>query len=146
MSRIYSIGQMAKAGKCKVQTIRYYEQIGLLPKPERSEGNQRIYLRRHMDRLGFIRHSRELGFPLDRIREILHLIDDPSRSCGEIDAIARSHLQEVESKIKRLQSMRKELRRMIDQCAGDKVADCRIVEVLSDHTLCLSDINLCGDR
>ena len=131
MNRRYSIGQMAEAGNCKVQTIRYYEQIGLLPEPERSEGNQRIYHQNHLNRLGFVRHSRELGFSLDRIREILALSDDPSHSCEEVDQIARSHLQEVESKIKRLHSMRMELKRMINQCAGNQVADCRIIEVLS---------------
>ena len=138
MNPKYSIGQMAKAGNCKVQTIRYYEQIGLLPEPERTEGNQRIYRQEHFARLGFIRHSRELGFSLDRIREILTLSDDPSHSCEKVDQIARSHLREVESKIERLQSLQKELQRMINQCAGNQVADCRIIEVLSDHSLCLS--------
>ena len=139
MSGTFSIGQMAKAGNCKVQTIRYYEEIGLLPKPQRSGGNQRLYLEEHRERLSFIRHSRELGFSLDQIRQILDLTDDPTHSCAEVDQIARVHLMEVESKIKRLQSMRKELKRMISQCAGDKVADCRIIKVLSDHALCLAD-------
>ncbi len=134
----YSIGQMAKAGNCKVQTIRYYEQIGLLPEPVRSAGNQRVYGRDHLNRLGFIRHSRELGFSLDKIREILALSDDPSHSCEEVDQIARNHLREVESKIRRLESMREELKRMINQCAGNQVSDCRIIEVLSDHSQCLS--------
>ncbi|MCU7933548.1 MAG: helix-turn-helix domain-containing protein [Candidatus Thiodiazotropha sp. (ex Dulcina madagascariensis)] len=133
---------MAKAGNCKVQTIRYYERIGLLPEPERSDGNQRIYRQHYMDRLGFIRHSRELGFSLERIREILALSDDPSHSCEEVDRIARNHLLEVESKIKRLQSMRKELRRMIDQCTGNQVSECRIIEVLSNHALCLAESHL----
>ena len=143
MTRHYSIGQMAKAGHCKVQTLRYYEQIGLLPAPARSEGNQRIYSQGHRDRLGFIRHSRELGFSLERIREILALSDDPSHSCEEVDLIARRHLQEVESRIKRLQSMRKELKRMIHQCDGKQVADCQIIEILSNHALCLVDQHLC---
>ena len=139
MAERYSIGQMARIGNCKVQTIRYYEQIGLLPEPERSAGNQRIYNRAHTNRLGFIRHSRELGFSLDRIKEILALTDDPSHSCETVDQIARRHLLEVESRIKRLQSMRKELKRMIDRCSGNKVADCRIIEALSNHQLCLSE-------
>ncbi|MES9858916.1 MAG: helix-turn-helix domain-containing protein [Sedimenticola sp.] len=139
MSEQYSIGQMAQAGNCKVQTIRYYEQIGLLPKPGRSAGNQRIYTQTHRDRLSFIRHSRELGFSLERIREILALSDDPGQSCQEIDKIARSHLREVESKIKRLQRMRQELKRMISQCQSDEVADCRILKVLGNHKLCYSD-------
>lgn len=136
MSQHYTIGQMAKAGHCKVQTIRYYEEIGLLPHPKRSEGNQRIYTQTQWDRLGFIRHSRELGFSLERIREMLALNDDPGHSCAEVDAIASKHLQQVESKIKRLQSMRNELKRMIGRCQGHQVADCQIIEVLSNHALC----------
>lgn len=138
MGEPYSIGQMARIGNCKVQTIRYYEQIGLLPEPERTPGNQRIYNQAHMDRLGFIRHSRELGFSLERIKEILALSDDPNHSCETVDQIAHRHLMEVESRIRRLQSMRRELRRMINQCSGNKVADCRIIEALSNHRLCLT--------
>ena len=129
---------MAKVGNCTVQAIRYYAQIGLLPEPGRTEGNQRMYLQEHRDRLNFIRHSRELGFSLEQIRKILALNDDPTHSCDEVDQIARSHLLEVESKIERLQEMKKELERMINQCAGGLVSDCRIIEVLSNHSLCLS--------
>jgi len=91
-----------------------------------------------MDRLKFIRHSRELGFSLEQIREILALSDNPDHSCLQVDQIARSHLKDVESKIERLQGMRKELKRMINQCSGDQIADCRIIEVLSNHQLCLA--------
>ncbi len=139
MNEQFSIGQMAKTGNCKVQTIRYYEEIGLLPTPGRNSGNQRIYSRQHYDRLRFIRHSRELGFSLDHIRQILTLNDLPEQSCEDIDRIAQNHLSEVESKIERLQSLGEELNRMISQCQGNHVADCRIIEVLSDHRLCNSD-------
>ena len=134
-----SIGQMAQAGNCKVQTVRYYEQIGLLPIPARSRGNQRLYQQIHVERIRFIRHSRELGFSLEKIREILSLSDNPDRSCAEIDRITREHLQEVESRIARLQSLHGELQRMLAQCSNDKVADCKIIEALSDHELCLSE-------
>ncbi len=139
MAEQFSIGDMAKTGNCKVQTVRYYEQIGLLPTPARNAGNQRVYAREHRDRLRFIRHARELGFPLDRIREILKLGDDPTHSCDEVDQIAREHLRDVESRIERLQSLRSELERMISECGSNRVADCRIIEVLSDHNLCLHD-------
>ena len=139
MSEQFSIGAMAKTGNCKVQTVRYYEEIGLLPKPARSAGNQRIYTRAHRDRLNFIRHARELGFPLERIREILALGDQPSRSCAEVDQIAREHLRDVESRLERLQSLRVELERMISECGAQRVADCHIIEVLSDHRLCLHE-------
>jgi DNA-binding transcriptional MerR regulator len=115
MSEQFSIGEMAKTGDCEVQTVRYYEEIGLLPKPARSAGNQRIYTREHRDRLRFIRHARELGFPLQRVCEILALGDEPAQSCHEVDRIARDHLRDVESRIERLQSLRAELERMISE-------------------------------
>jgi Cu(I)-responsive transcriptional regulator len=139
MNPEYSIGQMAQAGDCKVQTIRYYEQKGLLPEPQRTPGNQRIYSQTQYDRLRFIRHGRELGFSLGRIRQILDLSDDSAKPCATVDLIAREHLREVESKIARLQCMKDELQRMISECAGDRVSECRIVKVLADHELCLTD-------
>lgn len=139
MEKHYSIGQMAKSGNCKVQTIRYYEQVGLLLTPQRNSGNQRIYNVSQYKRLQFIRHSRELGFSLDQIRNILTLSDNPSHSCEEVDQIARIHLKDIESKIKRLNGMKKELKRMINHCSGEQIADCNIVEVLSNHQLCLTD-------
>lgn len=139
MSEQFSIGKMAKTGNCKVQTVRYYEEIGLLPEPARSAGNQRIYTRAQLDRLRFIRHAREMGFPLERIRGILALGDEPSHSCAEVDQIAREHLRDVESRIERLQSLRTELERMISECSANRVAECRVIEVLSNHDLCLHD-------
>ena len=111
----------------------------MLPLTQRTEGNQRIYDHIHLDRLKFIRHSRELGFSLDQIREILALRDTPTHTCEDVDQIASSHLQEVESKIERLKDMRKELKRMILDCSGGQIATCRIIEVLSNHNLCESE-------
>ncbi len=142
MSGNYSIGKMAKTGNCKVQTIRYYEEVGLLPKPARSAGNQRMYTEMHLKRLSFIRHSRELGFSLEQIRNMLDLTDNPDHSCESVDQIAKSHLADVESKILRLVDMKSELERMIKQCAGNHVGDCRIIEVLSDHHLCVTEHEL----
>ena len=84
-----TIGSLAKKTGTKVQTIRYYEQIGLMPEPGRTGGGQRRYGDAELDRLSFIRHSRQLGFPLDVIRELLDLSDHPDKSCDEADAIAR---------------------------------------------------------
>jgi DNA-binding transcriptional MerR regulator len=139
--RPLSIGVLAEETGCKVPTIRYYEKIGLMPAPIRTEGNQRRYGPAHVDRLGFIRHARELGFALDRIREILTLGDRPDRSCAEVDRIARDHLAAVDARIARLTALREELRRMVTQCGTGKVADCRVIEVLADYTHdhCLSD-------
>lgn len=134
-----SIGTLAKRTGTKVQTIRYYEQIGLLPEPERSTGGQRRYGMAALDRLSFVRHARQLGFPLAAIRELLDLSDDPQRPCDKADHIARRQLQEVERKIARLDALRDELSRMIRQCSGGTASDCRVIEVLRDHSECLHD-------
>ncbi|WP_116599675.1 MerR family transcriptional regulator [Primorskyibacter marinus] len=134
-----SIGTLAKRTGAKVQTIRYYEQIGLMPEPGRTEGGQRRYGNAGLDRLAFIRHSRELGFSLEAIRELLDLSDSPERSCAQIDAVAQRQLQEVEARITRLKALRIELQRMLSECSADRVADCRILEVLRDHEECLSN-------
>ena len=137
MSYSLTIGKLAKETGCKVQTIRYYEQIGMLPPAMRTAGNQRVYREEDLKRLAFIRHARELGFHLDAIRELLSLSDDPDHSCEDADAIAKSQLIEVEHRIARLQSLKGELENMIQQCKGGKISSCRVVEVLSDHSLCL---------
>jgi DNA-binding transcriptional MerR regulator len=128
-----TIGRLSERTGCKVQTVRYYEQIGLLPAPARSAGNQRLYGREHLQRVGFIRHCRELGFPLDTVRDLLALCDQPERSCAQVDKIARAHLQLVQAKISRLTSMQAELERMITECEGGRIADCRIVEALGER-------------
>jgi DNA-binding transcriptional MerR regulator len=132
-SRALSIGDLARRTGCKVQTIRYYEQIELIPKPGRTSGNQRFYGELHADRLAFIRHSREMGFPLDATRELLELSDDPNRSCEQADQIARAHLREVESRIASLTVLKTELERMVQQCGRGRIADCRVIEVIAHH-------------
>ncbi|WP_334062057.1 MerR family transcriptional regulator [Limimaricola cinnabarinus] len=134
-----SIGVLARRTGTKVQTVRYYEQIGLMPEAERSAGGQRRYATVQLDRLAFIRHARQLGFSLEAIRELLDLSDSPERSCAEVDAVARRQLSEVEARLARLEALRGELQRMIGECHADRVADCRILEVLRDHEECLSD-------
>lgn len=134
MEHIFSIGALAKRAATNVQTIRFYEQEGLMPSPSRSEGGQRRYSKAHADRLAFIRHSRELGFPLDAIRELLGLTDKPEQSCQRVDHVAREVLADVEAKIERLEALRSELKRMIRQCKHGRVAECRVVAVLADHS------------
>ncbi len=138
---MFTIGKLATRSGVKVQTIRYYEEIGLMPEAERSAGNQRLYTERHADRLGFIRHARELGFPLDAIRTLLKLSDEPDAPCEQADAIARARLAEVESRIARLEALKVELERMVAQCAHGTAGDCRVIEVLAatDHAECLSE-------
>ena len=134
-----TIGKLGQAAGVKVPTIRYYEQIGLLPNAERSTGNQRLYSRAVQDRLAFIRHARELGFPLEAIRDLLGMSDHPDQSCAEVDAIARAQLIAVEGRITRLQALKGELERMVGQCAGGTISDCHVIEVLGNHAHCAAD-------
>ena len=134
-----TIGHVARETGCKVQTIRYYEQIALLRPPDRSQGNQRLYTRADVDRLAFIRHARDLGFSIEAIRELLHMADRPDLPCHEADAIAKRHLDDVTARIARMQALKAELERMLAQCAGGVISNCRVIEVLGDHGKCLAD-------
>jgi len=127
-----TIGRLARASGCKVPTIRYYEQIGLMPAPARSEGNQRLYERAHLDRLSFIRHARDLGFTLDDIRELLRLSEHPEAPCAQADEIATRHLASVRDRIARLRQLEQELERFAGCCDGPSVADCRVIGSLLD--------------
>ena len=137
--RDLSIGELDDRAGCTVQIMRHYEKIGLLPETRRTSGNWRIYSEDQASRLVFIRHSRELGFSLDDIRQLLSFSDQPDQSCEKVDAIAREHLHGVQERLSRLRSMEKELKRMVQECSGGKVAECRIIEVLADHSNCLNE-------
>jgi DNA-binding transcriptional MerR regulator len=131
-----SIGEAGRRSGVKVPTIRYYEQIGLLPAPPRTDGNRRCYDDSDLRRLAFIRHARELGFEVRAIRTLLTLQDNPSQSCGTADAIARDRLVDVEQRIGTLAMLKAELERMIEGCARGRVDRCRVIEVLADHRHC----------
>lgn len=128
----FPIGEMARRTGVKVPTIRYYEEIGLLPAPPRTEGNRRMYDEQDLRRLAFIRHARELGFEVDAIRTLLSLQDQPEQSCAAADGIARARLNEVERRIAKLLALKAELRRMLDHCAAGRLAECRVIETLAD--------------
>ena len=133
-----SIGTLATRTGSKVQTIRYYEQLGLMPEPDRTYGGQRRYEQAAIKRLSFIRHARALGFSLDQIRNLLDLADDPARDCASADSIAREHLAAVKAKIAALNSLKRELTRMVECCDGTVTAHCRVIETLANHNLCAS--------
>jgi DNA-binding transcriptional MerR regulator len=126
------IGEVARRTGLKVPTIRYYEQIGLLPTLPRSEGNRRYYRDGDIRRLVFVRHARELGFEVEAIRTLLALQDQPENSCGQIDALVGEHLEAVESKIQRLLALRGELQQILACCRGGRVAECRVIESISN--------------
>ena len=134
-----SIGELSKRTGTKVPTIRYYESIGLLPEPVRTEGNQRRYDRDYLERLSFVRHARQLGFEVSDIRELLAMSGRPQDSCHEADSIVRSHLVKVQRRIEQLETLRHELQRMVDECGHGRICDCRIIEVLADHEQCRAE-------
>ncbi len=133
------IGKLARSVGCKVQTIRYYEQIGLLPPPVRTAGAQRRYGEAQRQKLSFIRHARELGFPLPAVRELLALSDEGDSDCAKADGIARRQLEAVNRRIAMLSSLRSELERMLHHRHGHRIRDCRVIATLADHALCSQD-------
>lgn len=130
------IGELAERAGAKPETVRYYEQEGLLPVPPRTSGNYRDYGPEHLARLAFIRHARGLGFELADVRALLTLADVPDQDCSAVDAIASRHLASVELKISQLHSLKAELQRMVKQCQGGHVSDCKIIDALSNHDNC----------
>ena len=136
MFQKFSIGEAALRSGVKVPTIRYYEQIGLLLPPPRTEGNRRFYGDAELQRLAFIRHSRELGFEIDAIRTLLTLQEDQNQSCASACRIAKARLEEVEQRIRSLKALKGELKLMLDSGHHGKIAECRVIEVLADHGKC----------
>jgi DNA-binding transcriptional MerR regulator len=131
-----AIGELSRRTEVKVPTIRYYEQIGLLGTPARSEGGQRRYGAREVQRLNFVRHARELGFEVEDIRQLIALTEHPQDSCHQADSIARRHLADIDQRIAQLGLLREELARMITECGHGRVCDCRIIEVIANHDHC----------
>ncbi|WP_420408147.1 MerR family transcriptional regulator [Hoeflea sp.] len=126
------IGELARATGTKVVTVRYYEKIGLLPEPDRSEDNYRDYGKTSLERLRFIRRCRELGFSLDQVRDLLSLASDAARPCAEVDEITAVHLAEVERKIADLQALAQQLRSISASCSGGgTISNCRILDAIS---------------
>lgn len=126
-----TIGDLGKATGTKVETIRYYERIGLLPKPPRTSGNYRDYGSAELGRLSFVRRARDLGFSLDQVRALLDLSDDRQRDCASVDILANEHLAEIDRKLADLKALRRELSSLIASCQGGTVSECRILEALA---------------
>jgi len=129
-----NIGALARLTDTKVDTIRYYERIGLVPAPARTTGNHRVYDRDHLRRLSFVRGARRLGFTLDEVREMIALGREADRSCADVHGVARRHLEAVEGKIAHLERLRAELARLVDQvdpCEGGRMEHCGILDALS---------------
>jgi len=129
------IGALAKATGTKVETVRYYEKIGLLPLAARTTANYRDYGSDHLARLSFIRRARDLGFTIKALSELLTLTDDKEQSCEFVDDIARRHLAKIDHKITDLLALRTELDRVLRACEHGTIDDCKIIETLTSRTL-----------
>jgi DNA-binding transcriptional MerR regulator len=127
-----AIGALSKQTGVNIETIRYYERIGLIPPPPRTDSGRRLYGAEDVRRLTFIRHARDLGFDIAAIKTMLALQEMPQASCEQVSRIASDQLAAVESRIRRLLGLRTELTRMIGECDNGKVANCRIIEVLAE--------------
>ena len=124
------ISEAAAASGCHLETIRYYERVGLVPQPTRTGAGYRVYAAADVERLRFISRGRALGFSLEEIRSLLRLNDDSKLSCGDVDAMARAHLADIRQRIEELTRMAGELERGISQCAGGERGHCTILGAL----------------
>ena len=128
--RTISIGALSERTGVNIETIRYYERIGLLPAPPRSEGRHRLYDGVHCRRLSFIRRARELGFSLGQTRELLGLQRGHALTCGEVKALTELHILDVRQKIRDLRRLDRVLSELAAQCRSDRVPDCPILDAL----------------
>lgn len=125
------IGVIARQTGLKIETIRFYEAEGLIAPPGRSDGNYRVYDRSQLDRLSFIKRSRDLGFTLDQVRDLLRLADDPRGSCEGVDDIVALHIDEIDRKLADLTALRREVVRWGGGCEATTIAECKVIDALS---------------
>ena len=129
------IGEIAAVSGCHLETIRYYERVGLLPKPPRTMGGYRVYGPQDLDRIRFVTRGRDLGFSLEAIRGLLQLSENADLSCLEVDQLARQHLTDIEAKLGDLRRMALELRRVIHTCNGGERGQCTILATLREPAI-----------
>jgi DNA-binding transcriptional MerR regulator len=126
------IGQLAQRTATKVTTIRFYETIGLLPAPPRTESGRRTYGAGDVQRLQFVRNGRRLGFSIGEIRSLIDLAESPNQDCSAASTIASRHLEDVESRLAQLASLRDELASLSRGCTNRQIADCRIIQAIAE--------------
>lgn len=134
MAAHLTIGKLASATGVNIETIRYYERVGLVAAPARTDGNYRSYCDDDVARLRFIRRTRDLGFSLDQVRALLSISGQRDRDCGTVNTIATAHLAEIDRKLADLTTLRRELADAVAACAGGSVAECRILEAFFPAT------------
>lgn len=122
--------ELARRTGCNLETVRYYEKVGLLPEPPRTASGYRSYDSTHERRLLFVLRARELGFSLDEIRELLRLVDERDRPCAEVRDVAAVHLADVRAKIADLKRMERVLKDVVAQCGDGTLPECPLIETL----------------
>jgi MerR family copper efflux transcriptional regulator len=128
-----TIGEVAPASGVPAKTIRYYEQISLMPEPERAANGYRIYAQPTVERLRFIKRARDLGFPIADVTELLSLYDDPNRSAGDVRNLAKAHIAVIDAKLEELSGLRRTLSTLVNRCHGTDRPDCPILHDLEHH-------------
>ena len=126
----FSIGALARESGVNIETIRYYEKIGVMPKPARSSGGYRQYTAQHSRRLAFIRRGRELGFSLDEIRDLLRLVDGHAYTCEQVRVLTLDHVAEIRRKVRDLRRLERVMTNIASRCSGKRVPECPIIDAL----------------
>jgi MerR family mercuric resistance operon transcriptional regulator len=134
---MFTIGPLSQATDCPIETIRYYERIGLLEKPFRTEGGHRLYNEKHQKRLEFILKTRQLGFTLEQTRQFLNLSQNTEKTCNEALDLVQQNMQDIEQKLIELQAIHKNLSELAISCKtccpGGKATECTIVDAFSSR-------------
>ena len=121
---------VARATGCNLETIRYYETVGIMPDPPRSAKGYRCYDDAHVSRLKFVMRSRDLGFSLEEIRGLLGLVDDRAQTCAQVRTVAETHLEDVQAKIADLTRIERVLSETVARCTGDAAPECAVIDAL----------------
>ncbi|MBR9826571.1 Cu(I)-responsive transcriptional regulator [Maricaulis sp. D1M11] len=133
-----NVKQAAEATGIPSKTLRYYEEVGLV-RPARAENGYRVYAETDLRKLVFVGRARGLGFSLEDCRRLLSLYEDQSRASADVKVLARSHVDEIDRKLKELRAIKAELNRLISACHGDDRPDCPIVEGLAGSQACRTE-------
>jgi MerR family copper efflux transcriptional regulator len=128
-----NIGAAAKASGVSAKMIRHYESVGLFPQASRTESGYRQYTDKDVHTLRFIRHSRDLGFSIEQIRELLGLWHNRRRPSRQVRALAQAHIEELDDKLQELHAMKATLEHLVQRCHGDDRPDCPIIETLAQE-------------
>jgi MerR family mercuric resistance operon transcriptional regulator len=127
---VFAIGALAKQSGVNIETIRYYERIGVMPEPARSAGGYRLYTADDVKRLGFIRRGRELGFRLEELRKLLRLVDGRAYTCQEVRALTLDHVTDIRQKIADLKRLERVMTGIASRCSGKRIPECPIIDAL----------------